>query len=107
MGSRPGQADDRLPHFADICRCSPATGGCGEYFNSTAAFDKHRVGRHGVDRRCRTEAEMLAAGMVRNAAGSWLTKAFENARLPSAVPRHAAIADDPLPDHSPDPEAAA
>lgn len=50
---------------------------CGEYFNSVGAFDKHRTGHFGVDRRCRTEDEMLAAGMCKNAAGYWVTAAFE------------------------------
>ncbi len=51
------------------CQC----GGCDEYFNSLAAFDKHRVGSFGVDRRCRTAHEMKAAGMDRNTAGYWVT----------------------------------
>lgn len=51
---------------------------CAEYFNSTAAFDKHRVQVSAVKgetfpRRCRTEAEMFAAGMDRNAGGWWIT----------------------------------
>ena len=36
------------------CQCS----GCGEYFNSDTAFEKHRVGQFGVDRRCMSLAEM-------------------------------------------------
>src|SRR5262245_60812392 len=36
---------------------------CGEYFNSTHAFDKHRIGAYGKDRRCMTIEEMTAAGM--------------------------------------------
>lgn len=46
--------------------------GCKAYFNSTAAFDKHRAGQHGVDRRCLTEAEMLAKGMAQNSGGFWV-----------------------------------
>lgn len=38
--------------------------GCKEYFNSNTAFDKHRTGKHGVDRRCMTREEMFKAGMV-------------------------------------------
>ncbi len=45
--------------------------GCGEYFNSTHAFEKHRVGAHGVDRRCMTADEMRAAGMVLRDDGFW------------------------------------
>jgi hypothetical protein len=37
---------------------------CGKYFNSNGAFDKHRTGQHGVDRRCMTTDEMLEQGMV-------------------------------------------
>ena len=48
---------------------------CAELFRSTAAFDRHRVGKHGHDRRCRTIAEMEQAGMVRNARGDWTTGA--------------------------------
>lgn len=52
--------------------------GCNEVFNSTAAFDKHRTGKFGKPaeqggRRCRTVAEMHSAGMVKNAAGFWIS----------------------------------
>ena len=46
--------------------------GCKEYFNSTGAFDKHRTGKHGVDRRCRTVEEMIEIGFSLNAAGYWI-----------------------------------
>lgn len=49
--------------------------GCKEYFNSTAAFDKHRHGDFGIDRRCRTPMEMTDKGMAKNAAGFWITAA--------------------------------
>ena len=52
---------------------------CGAGFNSTKAFDRHRTGRFGVDRRCRTVAEMAALGMVRNEAGFWVTEAWPQA----------------------------
>ena len=42
------------------------------YFNSTSAFDKHRKGVVGIDRRCLTEPEMRAIGMDTNAAGYWV-----------------------------------
>lgn len=45
---------------------------CKTYFNSTYAFDKHRVGDFGVDRRCRTEDEMLAKGMAKSSSGFWV-----------------------------------
>lgn len=47
--------------------------GCHEFFNSSAAFDKHRHGDFGKDRRCRTIDEMRAKGMDKNAAGYWVT----------------------------------
>ena len=54
----------------DHCSCSA----CGEYFNSTRAFDKHRTGPYGFGtRRCRSIAEMLGLGMAKNARGLWVT----------------------------------
>ena len=50
--------------------------GCGEYFNSNYAFDKHRTGKHGVDRRCRTKEEMLAKGMSVNQWGFWISESY-------------------------------
>lgn len=49
--------------------------GCGEYFNSNYAFDKHRTGKHGVDRRCMTPEEMMGKGMLKNAGGWWISSA--------------------------------
>lgn len=47
--------------------------GCKEYFNSTYAFDKHRTGTHGKDRRCLTPDEMTQKGMSKNPDGFWIT----------------------------------
>ena len=50
--------------------------GCGEYFNSTAAFDKHRTGDFSSvtnPRRCLSQPEMYAKGMARNRDGFWVT----------------------------------
>lgn len=47
-------------------------GGCKQYFNSNTAFEKHRIGQHGVDRRCMTEEEMTNAGMSVNSHGFWI-----------------------------------
>lgn len=44
---------------------------CGFDFSSLSAFDRHRTGRHGVDRRCMTQAEMLADGMRHLENGRW------------------------------------
>lgn len=45
---------------------------CKEYFNSNGAFDKHRTGSHGVNRRCMTIDEMLEKGMAIRADGFWV-----------------------------------
>lgn len=58
----------------DHCRCS----GCAEYFNSTAAFDRHRRGEYG-NRRCLTVDEMTAIGMAKNADGWWVTERLQMA----------------------------
>jgi hypothetical protein len=49
---------------------------CHEYFNSTAAFQKHRVGEYGVPhdpRRCLKVSEMVTKGMAKNSEGWWVT----------------------------------
>jgi hypothetical protein len=57
------------------CLCSRLGGGCGKYFNSTAAFEKHRVWAEGkVVRRCLTEEEMRAKGMDINRIHFWVTE---------------------------------
>jgi hypothetical protein len=48
--------------------------GCKQYFNSNTAFETHRTGEHGVNRRCRTPQEMTALGMLVNDAGFWITE---------------------------------
>lgn len=45
--------------------------GCKAYFNSSRAFDMHRTGRHGIDRRCLNADEMIAKGMVHGSDGFW------------------------------------
>jgi hypothetical protein len=55
------------------CQCS----GGGEYFSSDAAFDMHRVGRFGVDRRCMTPADMRAAGMAKTSDDWWVTRPYD------------------------------
>jgi hypothetical protein len=49
--------------------------GCGEYFNSSFAFAKHRIGEFGKDRRCMTVEEMQDKKMVKNSADFWVTAA--------------------------------
>ena len=70
---------------------------CGETFTCLSAFDMHRVGSYSQpifaqsrsgksqrvigrtpnQRRCLTEQEMLAKGMVKNGKGRWMTRASE------------------------------
>jgi hypothetical protein len=52
---------------------------CGQLFNSTFAFDKHRTGEFGKDRRCLTTDEMKAKGMAVNAAGFWVSSVMPEA----------------------------
>lgn len=52
----------------DRCQCSA----CGLFFNSTAAFDKHRDGPM-IQRRCLSDVEMRAKGMAVNARGFWVS----------------------------------
>jgi len=58
------RANPGIPLHGDHNECP----GCGLLFNSTHAFDKHRVGPHGA-RRCLTPEEMMAKGMVQR--GIW------------------------------------
>jgi hypothetical protein len=62
------------------CQC----GGCGLYFNSLSAFEKHRR-----DFRCLSLAEMTARGMVPDTAGWWMTKPSDDRprSFPLALPR--------------------
>lgn len=47
---------------------------CRKYFNSTKAFDKHRTGRYGIDRRCLDDSEMQSKGMSKNTLGFWISE---------------------------------
>lgn len=46
---------------------------CGELFNSSRAFEKHRTGKISIDRRCMSPTEMQSMGMAKNARGFWIT----------------------------------
>lgn len=59
---------DKPKLSGDRCRC----GACGEAFNSTYAFDKHRQGPY-TDRRCLTPLAMADKGFEKNAAGFWIS----------------------------------
>jgi hypothetical protein len=45
--------------------------GCGQYFNSNSAFEAHRTGKYGEDRRCKTPDEITASGYRVNKDGYW------------------------------------
>lgn len=51
--------------------------GCDEYFNSNTAFEKHRIGRFGIDRRCATPDEMRGMGMSLNSEDWWITEVYD------------------------------
>jgi hypothetical protein len=54
--------------------------GCSQMFTSLSAFDMHRKGKfERKKRRCLTEKEMLANGMVQNTKGWWMRSAFDGA----------------------------
>lgn len=63
---------------------------CGEFFNSTSAFEKHRKSSGwfigiptkeakalGYPHRCLTVKEMQSEGMQKNSTTYWITSAFE------------------------------
>jgi hypothetical protein len=52
--------------------------GCGLYFNSTFAFDKHRVGEHQDNQRtCLSVTGMAAIGMFEGEDGFWRGKRMD------------------------------
>lgn len=59
--------------------------GCKSYFNSTFAFDKHRRGEHGLDRKCLSIDDMRGKGMSTNAAGFWITSTMSESAVASVV----------------------
>ncbi len=82
----------RKKFSGDRCRCPM----CGEYFNSTRAFDRHRTGTYQpLERRCLTTAEMEVRGMSRNVRGFWITSPM--AILGARSRTGAEIGTDPLP----------
>jgi hypothetical protein len=80
--------ETRFPKLrGDRCRCST----CGELFNSTLAFDKHRVGQYGSSRRCLYALGMTARGMSKLDDGFWVTRRRVIAGMPleatTAIPQ--------------------
>ena len=62
---KPGQPSFR----GDVNQCPT----CFTVFNSSKAFDKHRVGDF-TARRCLSDDEMLAKGMGPNRYGRWVSE---------------------------------
>lgn len=55
-------------------------------FTSLSAFDLHRTGKfEHKKRRCLTEQEMLAKGMVQNEKGWWMRSTF-HVKIPWSTP---------------------
>lgn len=76
----------------DHCQCPT----CGEYFNSTYAFDKHRTGRDAPLRRCLSPAEMRTIGIAVSSTGWWVSSMASNRPIPHRPAiTGAAIAEDP------------
>lgn len=62
--------DPMLPRGTDKCRCPS----CGEYFNTTYAFDQHRKGKLGTpERRCLSVLEMSSSRWTQKPSGHWLS----------------------------------
>lgn len=65
------------------CQCA----GCGDYFNSTSTFDRHRAGAYDTrtSRRCLSPAELILRGWSRNGGGFWIERAM---RREASTARH-------------------
>lgn len=58
------------------CQCA----GCGLYFNSEGAFNKHRTGSfYEKTRRCMSVDEMKEAGMAVASSGYWVSSLWTGA----------------------------
>lgn len=55
--------------FANLGRCGCECIGCQRLFWGVGAFDTHRTGPHGGDRRRMTDAEMAKVGLERDEPG--------------------------------------
>jgi hypothetical protein len=76
------RAHPEIPLRGDRNECPS----CGELFNSSSSFDKHRVGEFAVKegpnrRRCLTPDEMIAKGMSKVDTHFWVTKKFNPTSL--------------------------
>jgi len=63
------RANPTIPLRKDRNECPS----CGLLFRSSYAFDKHRTGRYGIDRRCKSIEAMLASGMEEGSGGFWIS----------------------------------
>jgi hypothetical protein len=68
--------DATAPLRGDRCQCPS----CHQRFNSTYAFDRHRIGQYESTRRCLTNSQMLGKGMARNKAGFWVSQSMAMGR---------------------------
>lgn len=59
--------------------------GCKEYFNSGYAFENHRRGEFGKDRRCLTPQELITKGWSKNQAGFWITSVKDRGHLQTST----------------------
>jgi hypothetical protein len=65
------------------CKCPS----CGQYFNSTYAFDTHRIGTFQPMRRmCLTPEQMIEEGMAQSAKGFWISHARIDPSAPQRDP---------------------
>jgi hypothetical protein len=81
----------RLTGSRCLCR------GCGEYFNSVHAFDRHRIWVSPTVQRCLTHEEMVGKGMSINSSGFWITEPHRKHRVKRVTSRiPAALRDTPV-----------
>ena len=59
----------KIKYNSEVNQCPT----CGEVFESIYAFDYHRTGKVGVNRRCLTISEMLGKGMEKNKYDRWIS----------------------------------
>jgi hypothetical protein len=75
------------------CQCPS----CGDWFNSTSTFDRHRIGpfetaQSAGARRCLTVAEMIDRGWSRNEAGFWIERRRKASTVRAQAPRRGRVA---------------
>ena len=63
--------EDHTTQLSELGRRGCECIGCLRLFRGVPAFDAHRTGRHGGNRRCMTDAEMIAAGLALDEREVW------------------------------------